>query len=84
MLTFPLAAIASDQEQYMTTIALMTVITLFISMGDVGIDAAAVIELEDPVLAGYLQAGMQPLGGVIGSFLIVKANNPTFWSFMGI
>jgi hypothetical protein len=53
-------------------------------MGDVAIDAASVIELQDPVLAGYLQAGMQPLGILLGSFLITKISNPTFWSIIWI
>jgi hypothetical protein len=53
-------------------------------MGDVAIDAASVIELQDPVLAGYLQAGMQPLGILFGSFLITKISNPTFWNIIGI
>lgn len=59
-------------------------IFLFISMGDVGVDAAAVLELDDPVLAGYLQAGMQPLGSVVGSFFLLNSNKPYFWAFLGI
>lgn len=47
-------------------------------------DAAAVKELNDPVLAGYLQASMQPAGLILGGFLIVKIVNPTFWTFLGI
>jgi hypothetical protein len=76
--------IADSQDDYLTTIAILFVIVVFISMGDVGIDAASVVELEDPVLAGYLQAGMQPLGGIVGSFLMLKVSNPTFWAFLGI
>lgn len=55
-----------------------------ISMGDVSTDAASVKELNDPVLAGYLQAVLQPLGTIIGGILIIKIINPTFWTFIGI
>lgn len=84
ILTYPLALVANSQEDYKTTVAILFAIMLFVSVGDVAIDASSVIELEDPVLAGYLQAGMQPLGNVVGSFLILKAINPTFWLFIGI
>ena len=53
-------------------------------MGDVGIDAAAVIELDDPVLAGYLQAGIQPLGTIVGRYLILNSNKSEPWKFLGI
>lgn len=66
------------------TIGLLFVIFIFISMGDVGIDAAAVIELDDPVLAGYLQAGIQPLGSIVGSYLILNSNKADSWRFIGI
>lgn len=42
ILTYPLALIATVQEQYETTAALLFVIIAFISLGDIGIDAAAV------------------------------------------
>lgn len=84
ILTYPLAFIADKEEDYKVTIALLFVIFVFISMGDVGLDAAAVVELDDPVLAGYLQAAMQPLGGIVGSLLILNSNKPEFWEFLGI
>ena len=53
-------------------------------MGDVALDALAVKELEDPNLAGYLQANTQGLGSIIGSIIVINAARPDYWTYLGI
>ena len=84
ILTYPLAAIFSRPEMYHETVGLLFLIFLMVSAGDVCVDAAAVKELNDPVLAGYLQAGMQPAGLIIGGLLTIKVGSPTFWWWIGL
>lgn len=55
-----------------------------VSMGDVAVDAIAVKDLMDPVLAGKLQAIMQPLGIVVNNYLIILLTHRNVWSFLGV
>jgi hypothetical protein len=84
VLTYPLAFLADKQEEYKLVIAILFVLVLLVSMGDVAVDAMAIKELEDPSLAGYLQAGMQPLGSIVGRTIILNCAKPGFWTFLGI
>ena len=54
-----------------------------VSVGDVAVDAVAVKDLNDSVLAGTLQAVMQPLGIVAGNYLIILLTHKDIWTFMG-
>lgn len=75
---------ADKQEEYRVVIGILFVLVLMVSMGDVAVDAMAIKELDDPALAGYLQAGMQPLGSIIGRTIILNCAKPGFWTFIGI
>lgn len=75
---------ADKQEEYRVVIVILFVLVLMVSMGDVAVDAMAIKELEDPALAGYLQAGMQPLGSIIGRTIILNCTKHGFWAFLGI
>ena len=55
-----------------------------VSMGDIAVDAIAVKDLNDPVLAGKLQAIMQPLGIVANNYLIILLTHQNVWNFLGI
>lgn len=84
VLTYPLAFIADKQKEYKVVIAILFVLVLMVSMGDVAVDAMAIKELDDPALAGYLQAGMLPMGSIIGRTIILNCTKPGFWTFLGI
>jgi high-affinity Fe2+/Pb2+ permease len=79
-----LAFVADKPEEYLGTIGILFLIVLLVSMGDVALDALAVKELEDPNLAGYLQANTQGLGSIIGSIIVINAARPDYWTFLGI
>mgnify|MGYP000883549226 CR=1 FL=1 len=51
-------------------------------MGDISLDAAAIKELDDPVLASQLQWAFQSIGTMVGGIVMVKLANPFNWSFL--
>jgi len=55
-----------------------------VSMGDVAVDAIAVKDLNDPVLAGKLQAIMQPLGIVVNNYSIILLTHKNALNIIGI
>ena len=49
---------------------------LFVSMGDISLDAASVKELDNPVLSSYIQIFFQSLGNISGGLLLMKFVTP--------
>ena len=60
---------------------MLLVILLFVSIGDIALDAASVKELEDPILSGYLQMFYQSFGNIMGGMLLIKFVTPANWYF---
>jgi hypothetical protein len=81
LLTFPLMNNLSNPNEHVEVIAVLFAILLFVSMGDISLDAASCKELENPVLSSFIQMFYQSLGNIAGGLLLMKFARPADWYF---
>lgn len=81
ILSYPLTWHLTDPAQHMQVVLLIFIVLIFVSMGDIALDAASVKELENPVLSSMLQLFFQSFGMIAGGFLMMKIVRPSDWKF---
>ena len=81
IMTFPLVKNLTNQNEHIEVVFLIFMILLFVSMGDIAIDAASAKELNNPVLSSMLQLFFQNIGFIFGTLILLKLVGPTDWFF---